>query len=196
MVTLLKQIYPVVELEWIWGFIRVFEWPSGFKLYMYHIQFGYLLEVFFFSMGLSYKIRQIRLELFDEKLRNSQLEKMNAVIYTENGSMQNDAFLSRIRACIEANLVRSDYSVSDLCQDAGLSRTSLHNELKKRTGKSTTDFINHIRLIKAKELLLQGSFSISEVAHKVGYNEASYFSKLFKKEFGFSPKDIKRPFEQ
>ena len=44
---------------------------------------------------------------------------------------------------------------------------------------------------KAREILSEGHFSIQTVAKRVGYDDPYYFSKLFKKKFGYSPSTFK-----
>lgn len=62
---------------------------------------------------------------------------------------------------------------------------------KKRTGINLKDYINEYRIEKAKELLKSGEKSVSDVAEIVGFDNFSYFSTLFKKMVGVSPKNYK-----
>lgn len=62
---------------------------------------------------------------------------------------------------------------------------------KKRTGISLKTYINQYRIEKAKELLRTSDKSISDIAEAVGFDNISYFSTLFKKMTGLSPKDYK-----
>lgn len=62
---------------------------------------------------------------------------------------------------------------------------------KKETGKSFTDYINCIRIEKAKELLLTMNLKTSEVASRVGYVNTNYFFTIFKKNTGISPAEFR-----
>lgn len=62
---------------------------------------------------------------------------------------------------------------------------------KKRTGINLKDYINEYRIEVAKELLKSGEKNISNIAEAVGFNNFSYFSTLFKKITGVSPKEYK-----
>lgn len=62
---------------------------------------------------------------------------------------------------------------------------------KKKTGVNLKDYINEYRIEKAKELLLSGEVTIGDVAERVGFDNFSYFSTLFKKFTGQTPKDYK-----
>ena len=62
---------------------------------------------------------------------------------------------------------------------------------KKRTGMNLKDYINEYRIEKAKELLRSGDKNVSGIAEAVGFDNFSYFSTLFKKITGVTPKDYK-----
>ena len=55
------------------------------------------------------------------------------------------------------------------------------------TGKTVTGYINDIRLKKSIELLRTNTLNITEIAIKCGFNDANYFSRIFKRKFGVSP---------
>lgn len=55
------------------------------------------------------------------------------------------------------------------------------------TGKTTTEYINEVRLKKSIELLKDGNMNITEIAINCGFNDVNYFSRLFKKRYGVSP---------
>ncbi|MBW2096979.1 MAG: helix-turn-helix transcriptional regulator, partial [Deltaproteobacteria bacterium] len=58
---------------------------------------------------------------------------------------------------------------------------------KSETGINFTEYLIHFRIEKAKELLLNTSKNISEIAYEVGFNSQSYFGYLFKKCEKISP---------
>ena len=96
-------------------------------------------------------------------------------------------FVQKVRSAIEENIENEDFGILQLCRAVGYSRSQLHNKLKAKTGLSTSIFIRSVRLKQAKFLLENSELNISEVAYEVGYKEPSYFSRLFKETYGFSP---------
>lgn len=64
---------------------------------------------------------------------------------------------------------------------------------KKETGESITEYINRMRIEKAKELLTYTDMLAYQVAESVGFKDPTYFSLVFKKVVGRSPKDFKGP---
>ena len=103
-----------------------------------------------------------------------------------------DQFLESINKIIEDNLDNENLSVEDLAKKARLSRSMLHRKLIRLIGKSATDYITEIRIIRAKELLENDAATTSEVAYRVGFKNPSYFNRVFKKYFNVSPGDVRK----
>lgn len=102
-----------------------------------------------------------------------------------------DVFILKLRNLILDNLTEPNFGIKEICEVLKISRAQLHNKIKSLTGLSISNYINSIRVQKAKELLEITSQNVSEVAFQVGISNLSYFSKLFKKEFGVTPKDYR-----
>ena len=68
----------------------------------------------------------------------------------------------------------------------------LSNIFKKETGENFVDYLNSYRIGQARELLKASNLSINEIAYSTGFQDARYFSKLFKKYVGITPKDYRK----
>ncbi len=99
-------------------------------------------------------------------------------------------FMQNLLSVVNDNMENPDFSVDMLCEKAGVSRTTLHKKLKSLVNQSATEFINSVRLKRAAKLIRQKTGNISEIAYEVGYNNLSYFSRMFKKQFGKTPKEM------
>lgn len=84
-----------------------------------------------------------------------------------------------------------DIKLTDLAKYVGMESAYFSFLFKKETGSNLTDYINTVRIGKAKEYLSFSDMSIYEVAEKVGYANVSYFSKVFKQSVGMSPARFK-----
>jgi len=98
-----------------------------------------------------------------------------------------DQFLKKLSGIIETNLKNEQFGVSELAREMGMSRSHIHRKLKSITNQSVSQFIREIRLEKAKDLLEQEKYTVSEIAYDVGFNSPSYFIKCFHDKFGFAP---------
>jgi len=80
-----------------------------------------------------------------------------------------------------------DISLSYLSTVMHISPAYISKIFKEETGSSPIQYLIEIRLEKAKSLLVSSSLPIQEIAEAVGYKDAYYFSKLFKKYYDLSP---------
>jgi len=85
----------------------------------------------------------------------------------------------------------SKLSADDIANELLMSRTQLHRKIKSLTGKSLIQYANHIRLEKAKHLLLNSELQINEIAYSIGFESPNYFIRLFKKEAGYTPENYR-----
>lgn len=79
-------------------------------------------------------------------------------------------------------------SITKLSRELGISTSSLATIFKKQTGTTISVYIEIHRMEKAKELLSITSLSIKEISYLCGYEDQNYFSRVFKKLVGISPK--------
>jgi len=101
-------------------------------------------------------------------------------------SLEN-AFVIKVRKTIEAHLDAPDFDVEKLCRSLAVSHSQVHRKLSALTGLSATHFIRYVRLVKAKEMIINSGYSIAAIANDCGFNDPAYFSRVFKQEFGVSP---------
>jgi len=84
-----------------------------------------------------------------------------------------------------------DISLQEIANTISLSPHYFSRLFKTITGLNFVDYLTEIRISQAKQLLRQSSMMISEVAEKVGYRDASYFSRVFVKTVGSSPREYR-----
>lgn len=117
-----------------------------------------------------------------QKQKEIQVEDM--VIVSED-----EKFLQNVFACIEKNLTNYNFSVEELSSQMALSRVSLYKKMLTLTGKTPVDCIRTVRLKKAVQLLEKSQLNIASIAYEVGFNNPTYFSKVFKDEYGSVPSE-------
>ena len=90
---------------------------------------------------------------------------------------------------IHSHYDRETISVSYLAELCHISTVHLRNTFIKRFAVPPVQYINHLRLSRAKELLDSQMYTVSETCFLSGYNDESYFSREFKRHFGMSPSE-------
>ena len=107
----------------------------------------------------------------------------------EHSKSSDENFLSDVVEIIKKNITNSEFSIDLISEDTGLSRSKLFRKLKGLTNMSPVDLVIKIKLNHASELLKNNkAMRISEVAYASGFNDPKYFSTLFKKFYGKTPK--------
>lgn len=91
---------------------------------------------------------------------------------------------------IEAH-IHSALELKDLAALACLSPSQFHRQFKRQTGRTPFKFAEELKMNKAYQLILDGSWLISALSSKLGYRDYETFSRTFKKYFHFSPDDLK-----
>lgn len=81
-------------------------------------------------------------------------------------------------------------SIEEIADRMFVTQRYLSDTLKKETGKTTTEHIQLFLVNEAKDLLLAPNASISETAYQLGFEYPQYFSRLFKKKVGVTPKEF------
>lgn len=95
---------------------------------------------------------------------------------------------SRVRAVLALIEAQPACSVRELAGRVHLSPGQLQRVFKLRMGTCISDLLIEGRLQKAVQLLSAGGLSIKEIAHTVGYEHPSSFTRAFEKRFARSPK--------
>jgi two-component system response regulator YesN len=85
-----------------------------------------------------------------------------------------------------------DVTMDLLADKLNMSRSYLSTYYKEKTGINYLDYLNQLRVGKAKQLLEQSSFKIQEIAEQVGYHNINSFNRMFKKYTGLTPSEFRQ----
>lgn len=83
-----------------------------------------------------------------------------------------------------------------LAREYGMSRRTFERRFKKATGHTPVFYLQHTRVEAAKQMLESGLQSFDEIAYKVGYEDSSFFRKVFVKHTGLRPSEYKAKFNR
>lgn len=106
----------------------------------------------------------------------------------------NEERLSRIKAYIEEH-IQEKISVKDLAELVHINDQYLMRIFKRETGQSILEYITDRRIILASSMLKDTDYTINFIADCVGCDNYSYFTKLFKKQTGFTPREYRGQFK-
>ena len=147
-----------------------------------------------FSFG--YLKEQI-LSLLNNRRREREAFSKRPFFSVDNMQMNkaDEEFMNKVIRIIEDNITDDNFGVEKMADILCMSRSSLLRKIKTIFNLSPLDFIRLIRLKKAAEYIQEGKYRIGDICYMVGINSPSYFSKLFLKQFGMTPKDFEKQYQ-
>ncbi len=99
--------------------------------------------------------------------------------------------INKVRVYLENNY-HYQLMVDDVAQEMSVSPSHFKRIFKRDVGYTFTNYLNMLRIQKAKELLLTSAKSITDIAFSIGYNDSNYFSTVFKQIEGVSPREFRK----
>jgi two-component system response regulator YesN len=99
--------------------------------------------------------------------------------------------IAQVKEHIRANHQDPDLTVERIAANAGLSESYLCTVFKQACALTVKDYLLRVRLERAKELLRHGNEKLQAVAWDVGFRDANYFSTVFKREVGITPREYR-----
>jgi YesN/AraC family two-component response regulator len=106
-----------------------------------------------------------------------------------------ELFMKRVMEIVNANISNSEFNITQMVDEVGMSRTQLHRKLKELTGFSAARFMQNIRMQQAMKLLKEKRVNVSQIAYSVGFSSQTHFSTTFKQYYGVSPTEYIRQLE-
>ena len=103
------------------------------------------------------------------------------------GNSADEQLLTRLNSLIEQNFSNPELSIDFLAEKLCISRSGLFAKIKTLANVTPNELIQVVRLKKAAALLQENRYRISEISYMVGFNNPSYFTKCFYKQFGIKP---------
>ncbi len=121
-------------------------------------------------------------EILYHILRGEQGSFLRAIALRDSGSHR----IAHIVRFLQENYNQS-LDISSIAGFAGMGNSTLHHIFEKIVGQSPIQYLKKIRLHQARLMIVSNGLNASEAAYKVGYNNASQFSREFKRQFGLPP---------
>ncbi len=109
----------------------------------------------------------------------------------QSEAVYNCEALQKVFESIEKYLYES-IKLEHICQECNISEGYLNKKMREFMGVSTMDYIQRRKLLEAKKMLSFQTSMIGDIAYELGYNEDSYFSKVFKKYEGIAPINFRK----
>ena len=126
-----------------------------------------------------------------ESKRESLINLISTIVFDKAIEIDYDDFISKATNYIDDNL-SSPLSVEELCANLFVSKNFLYKSFHSFYSCTVNEYITSRRIEKAKELLRGTDESVRRISEEVGFNNYTYFSRLFKNATGLSPNKYRK----
>lgn len=113
------------------------------------------------------------------------------LLLTDSGSENSKRIILQVQRYIEDHYSDAALSVKEISKAVYLSPNYMSNLFKRETGASLVEYIRDIRIRHSISLLRDDSLKLYHIALKVGFTDANYYTKMFKKVLGVTPSEYK-----
>ncbi len=124
--------------------------------------------------------------------RRKQQQRFGSDVLPQSENRQERKFLNELTALIETHIGDPAFGVEKLSREMGLSRVQLYRKVQALLDKNVMDVLSEIRLKKAKQLLLETTKNVAEIAQETGFSSPTYFTTFFKQHIGKTPSEYRR----
>ena len=137
-------------------------------------------------------LSQITSEIAEKEREDAEKAKtLHESDFAFMASQINDKVTAKILKYVTENMGNPDLKIDDIAEAMGMSRSVLYAKIKQSVSMTPIDFVRHIRIMRASELLLQTDDTLASISFEVGFSDPKYFSKVFKKEMGIVPSEYR-----
>lgn len=137
----------------------------------------------------------VRVEKLIEQRRmlKLQLEKMITPIPGDHDGLTREdrEFLCQLNEIINDYMDSGKVNVEFLSEKMCMSRSQLYRKVRAITSYSTNAYIQNIRMERAKQMLLSTNDSVSDIAMRCGFDDTSYFTRIFRNVHGCTPSEVR-----
>lgn len=132
--------------------------------------------------------------LTDKSLSNRANQSQEFRLKSPEIIDEDKVMMEKLMAFLEEHIDDSSLKMEDMAQAVNLGRTVFYGKMKSIVGMAPIEFVRHVRLQRAEELVAKSKENFSQIAYAVGFADPKYFSKCFKKETGMSPSEYRERF--
>jgi len=121
------------------------------------------------------------------------MRTLSNVTFSNDSLSYNSRRIEKAFEHMQANFDKN-ISLEEIAKLVDMTEVSFSRFIKKRTGKTFIDSLNEIRIGHASRLLIDTTHTIAEICYQTGFNNLSYFNRIFKARNNCTPKEFRENF--
>ncbi len=142
--------------------------------------------------------RMFFMRLLEDFGERRSVNRVKSALYDLFGKMEDErkkALGSNLDTCLrymEDHFCDPELEIGAVCAAGFMSRSSLRRAFCKHLGMSPKAYLCKLRMARALELLVENRMSVKEIAFACGFLDEKFFSRAFKKKYGFPPSHLRK----
>ncbi len=133
-------------------------------------------------------------EILVQQLLRYENDLENPVQINRNMALEAE-FIANASVVLRNN-VGSINTVRSLARMTGSNNNKLQAGFKRFYGQTVNEYLNTVRMQKGRDFLINTEYNISEIVDKIGLSSKSYFSKIFREQYGLSPSEFRKKMKE
>ena len=129
--------------------------------------------------------RRVLRDKYSHALRNNCPESVKLL-------PADQAFMDRLTDIVYSQISDTALNSDKIAEKMCMSKSQLNRKVRVITGSNTTTYILHVRMEKSKRMLSSNDLPIGDIAMQCGFEDAGYFSRVFKQTFGMTPSQYRK----
>ena len=109
--------------------------------------------------------------------------------------LKGDSVISEAKLYMSQHFTDPNLMLQDVAKAVNMSNSRFSTVFSQQNGQTFTEYLIFLRLNKAKEMLKGTNIRSSQIARETGYNDAHYFSYIFKKNTGLTPSEYRAQYQ-
>ena len=121
---------------------------------------------------------------------SEKIEKICTFLENLKGG-SNEMIVAKVIKIVKEEYYKTDLSLQKIAADLGISYNYLSTIFKQISGENFSAYLTRVKMSHAKQFVMEGNLKMYEIAERVGYVNAKYFTEQFKKSVGMTPSEYK-----
>ena len=159
---------------------------------------GRMIVILILILAIGYAIQRYmhrkKAEIREEATEQADARKVRFLLQTPEIIDEDKQLMDRLLEYIGEHISEPELKVDDLASNLNLGRSAFYTRIRRVADMTPNDFLRHVRMQRAEELVKKSHLTFSQIAYQVGFTDPKYFGKCFKKHTGMSPSEYREKF--
>ena len=171
--------------------LKIYAQPTFFESWWGRSLIAFCL-ISLLAYVLSKYLRHRTRVITEEANERAEAGKVRYILRKPEVVDEENAMMEKLMEFLEDHISNPELKIDDMAAAVNQSRTVFYKNIKHIAEMSPNDFLRHVRMQRAENLIRMSEKNVSTIAYEIGFTDPKYFSKCFKKHTGMSPSEYRQ----